>query len=140
MSIPNSITMQIWCCCWLPSYPFLVARFAFYLVWPSIEQYPNKPKWPSCMVYCKSTNSGPPSSDFFGAEFSLFWGNFFEIKLGKTFISMWKFKCVLPAKDLPLLKNHKSIKRKKTWLKHWIIQNKNSSFQNSTSSTWGNNE
>lgn len=55
----------------------------------------------------------PPSSYFFGAEFPLLWGNVFEKKLGKTFISMSKFKCVFPAKDLPLLENHKNIKKKK---------------------------
>jgi len=89
------------------------------------------------MVHRKSTNSGPQAVTFLVLSFHSFEKMFLRKKFGKTFISMSKFKCVFPAKDLPLLENHKNIKRKShcSNMEQIINQNKNSSFQNTTSST-----
>jgi hypothetical protein len=48
---------------------------------------------------------------------------------------MSNFRFFFPAKDLPLLGKSQKHKKKIKLLKHGINQNKNSSFQNSTSST-----
>jgi hypothetical protein len=86
------------------------------------------------MVYHKSTNSGPQAVIFLVLSFH----SFEEMFLRKNWKNIYfnvKIQMCFSSKRFATFGKSQKHKKKKPLLKHGINQNKNSSFQNSTSST-----
>jgi hypothetical protein len=87
------------------------------------------------MVYCKSTNSGPQAVLVLVLSFHSFEEMFLRKNLEKHVLQCEIQLCFSSKRFATFGKSQKHKKKKPLLKQHGIDQNKNSSFQNSTSST-----